>query len=170
MHHEPFSFNQQVLTMKIETQSSDSPYRTDPFRTANEAYAIATETKNQLMDLSKRLKILEKQERQQYGFLRTNWNGFWGYVRKVFDFILSTEFFLFCGFVTVILAMIFAIYDSNKSSDNDARVACGRANMSLLNNGNSSIICLREDGAVLTIRGGLAPTLTLPASAEQASE
>lgn len=149
--------------MKTET---NSPYRTDPLRTANEAYAIATETKNDIKNLTKRLVALEKQQQREFGFFRTNWNGFWGYLRKIFDFIFSPEFFLLCAIMTVILTVITAIYDSNRTSDNNARLACEHAHMSLLNNGSNSIICLREDGAVLTIRSGHTPTLTLPANTE----
>lgn len=158
-------------------KTDSHPYREDPTKLLREAHELSNTAHERLNvvqsrfdEFDKRIKSLENNIKAQHGFFRTSWNGFWEYVRKVFDFILSTEFFFFCGVVTVVLAVIFAIYDSIKSSDNDARLACEHAHMSLLANGTGTIICLREDGAVLTISNGHTPTLALPASIEQVSE
>lgn len=148
--------------MIAKSMPTQDPYRSDPTQVAREALQKAQAAHLRLDQLEidklqKRVKDLERNSRAQYGFFRTNWNSFWS---TVGNYLTPVLVFIACFVGLGVLG--YAMNVSTEINRAQAVVVCEDAGMHYVYNssGTYKVVCIREDGAVVTIVDGEA-TLSL---------
>lgn len=135
--------------------SPQDPYRSDPTQTARQALDSAKSAHLRLDQLEidklqKRVKELEKTSRAQHGFFRTNWNAFWKFFSKLFEF--EKIMFAFGGYV--VLLLLFGLRTCSINTEENAKQTCQEMDAVYVTNsslGGGYVTCARPDGTYIVM-------------------